>query len=500
MSEAISKDARGILNSTGPQALRAAVQNLEPIEPPAPAAARTPNLIKFIDSDVGNAERFHLLYGANVRHVAESGQWLLWNGRRWTPDNDGATIRLFIATMRTLAAQAIQLDDQNAARAKSAYALKCTNLDKVRSGLEMAKAIRGITVSVNDLDRNPWLVGTPDGLVDLRTGKPTAPDPSQLVTKAIGTAHNATADCPLWRSFLATVTGGDTELADYLQTAVGYTLTGLCREQCLFFLHGTGSNGKGVFSEIIKALLGDYGQTAPESIFTRDKNSSATNDVARLAGCRLAIAAELDEGSAFAESRIKALTGNDTITARFLHKEFFDFQPTHKFWISGNHKPTVRGTDQGIWRRLRLVPFTVRIADDKKDPALAEKLLAELPGILNWAIQGCDNWQRRGLIAPACVRQATEDYRREEDVIGQFLDDCTAEQRAARTPTTAVYQAYDLWAAREGIQSKYRLTARRLIRRIEEHGYTRTKSHGTPVWQSLTLSTDESGEDGEDTT
>ena len=500
MSEAtLTKDARSILNTDGKQALRAAVLDAEPIETKAPepltrAHIITPSLIKFSDSDAGNAERFHLLHGENVRHVAESGQWLLWNGNRWQADTDGAIVRLFIAAMRTLAAQAVGLDDPNAARAKSAYALKCTNLDKVRAGLEMAKAIQGITVSVNDLDGDPWLIGTPDGMIDLRAEKPATPDPLQLITKSIGTAYNASADCPLWHGFLKTVTGGDTELAAYLQTAVGYTLTGLCREQCLFFLHGTGCNGKGVFSETIKALLGDYGQTAPETLFTRDRNSSATNDVARLSGTRLAIAAELDEGAAFAESRIKSLTGSDTITARFLHKEFFDFQPSHKFWISGNHKPTVRGTDQGIWRRLRLVPFTVRIPDEQKDPALAEKLLGELPGILNWALAGCRDWQHRGLVSPACVNKATQDYRREEDVIGQFLDDCTAEQAAARTPTTAIYQAYDLWAEREGIQSKFRLSARRLIRRIEEHGFTRTKSHGSWVWQALSLSSANSGD------
>lgn len=502
-STAQPKDARGILTTHGKPGLIAALQDLEPLDITPQAEHQSladriaPNLTAFSDSDAGNAERFHLLHGENVRHVAESGQWLLWNEARWEADKDGAIVRRFIATMRQFAGQAVSLPDPQSAQGKSSFALRSTNLEKVNAGLALAKSIEGVTVSVSDLDGNPWLVGTPNGAIDLRTGKPTKPDRKQLLTKSIGTAYDAAADCPLWNGFIETVTGGDTELAAYLQTAVGYTLTGLCREQCLFFLHGTGCNGKGVFSETIKALLGDYGQTAPETLFTRDRNSSATNDVARLAGCRLAIAAELDEGAAFAESRIKALTGSDTITARFLHKEFFDFQPTHKFWISGNHKPTVRGTDQGIWRRLRLVPFTVRIADDQKDPALADKLLSELPGILNWALRGCDNWQRHGLTAPACVRQATEDYRREEDVIGQFLDDCTKQERSARTPTVRVYSAYELWAEREGIQPKFRLSARRLIRRIEEHGFTRTKYNGTPAWLSLSLSGGNSGGDGE---
>jgi putative DNA primase/helicase len=502
---ATPKDARGILLEHGPEALRAAVLDVEAVDTEAPAIANdstpakpvAPALLDYPDSDAGNAERFHAMHGRDVRHVAESGQWLLWNGHRWQPDTDGAIVRAFIATMRTMAKQAVALPDPQAAQSKAGFSLRSTNLEKVRCGLELAKSIQGVTVAVSELDADPWLVGTPDGALDLRTGQPITPERRQLLTKSIGARFDAGTGCPLWLAFLDTVTGGDAELSAYLQAAVGYTLTGLCREQCLFFLHGNGQNGKGVFSETIKALIGDYGQTAPESLFTRDRNSNATNDVARLAGCRLAIAAELDEGSAFAEARIKALTGADTITARFLHREFFDFVPSHKFWISGNHKPTVRGTDTGIWRRLRLIPFTVRIPDEKKDTALAGKLLAELPGILNWALAGCLEWQRRGLVAPECVRRATEDYRREEDVIGQFLDDCTEPEAGARTPTVSVYQAYERWAEREGIQPKFRLSARRLIRRIEEHGHARSKSNGTPVWHTLTLSDGQSGEDGE---
>lgn len=207
----------------------------------------------------------------------------------------------------------------------------------------------------------------------------------------------------------------------------------------------------------------------------------------------MAVASELDEGAAFAESRIKALTGGDTITARFLHQEFFDFAPTHKFWISGNHKPTVKGTDFGIWRRIRLIPFTVRIPEDQKDPNLTAKLADELPGILNWAIEGCQRWRRDGLRVPQCVRQATESYRLEEDVIGQFLTDCTGEQAGARTLTTSVYEAYGRWADREGIQERYRLTARRLIKRIEEHGFTKIKSCGVNLWENLILN---DGHDG----
>ena len=445
------------------------------------------DLIGLPNSDAGNAERLHALHGRNIRYVSNSGQWLVWDRNRWMPDSTGQIVRMFIETMRCTARLATEIKNPAEAQNATRFALKSTNRPQVDAGIALAQSIAGVSISITDLDADPWIVGCSNGVIDLRQGRDVRPTRGQHITKSIGTRYDPQATCPTWERFLHTVTRGDSELIGYLQTAVGYTLTGGTSEQCLFFLHGTGQNGKGVFSETIKRLAGDYGQTAPESLFTKDKPGGATNDIARLAGCRMAIASELDEGAAFAESRIKALTGGDTITARFLHQEFFDFRPTHKFWISGNHKPTVKGTDFGIWRRIRLIPFTVRIPDEEKDPSLADKLAVELPGILNWSIAGCLRWQREGLRVPSCVTQATESYRREEDVIGQFLTDCTEEQAGARTLTTSVYQAYGQWAAAEGIQERYRLNSRRLIRRIEEHGFNRMKSHGVPVWETLIL-------------
>jgi len=450
---------------------------------------QAPRLIDLPYSDAGNSERLQVIHGANIRHVSSSGQWLVWNGVRWKIDENGEIIRRFIQTMRQTARDAVGLSDPEEAQAIASFALRSTNRAKVESGIALAKSLPGITVSVGELDADPWLVGCGNGAIDLRAGAFLEPRREHLITKSIGAAFDPAARCPTWEKFLRTVTNGDTELVEFLQSAIGYTLTGSTSEQCLFFLHGTGQNGKGVFSETVKRLSGDYGQTAPESLFTKDRNSSATNDAARLTGCRMAIAAELDEGAAFAESRLKALTGGDTITARFLHHEFFDFQPTHKFWISGNHKPTVKGTDFGIWRRIRLIPFTIRIPETEKDTRLADKLAAELPGILNWAIEGCRRWQREGLLVPQCVKRATESYRREEDVVGQFLSDCTLEESGTRTLSTSLYEAYGQWATREGIQERFRLNARKLARRIEEHGFNRVKSNGVLMWESMNLNT-----------
>jgi putative DNA primase/helicase len=447
--------------------------------------APVPSLTIYHLTDAGNAERVHAYAGQNFRYVVESGQWLLWNGHRWNPDSDGAMVRLFVSVMKETGRQAFDLPDRTRADDIVKHAMKSMDAGKVSSGLTMLKSILGVSVSVNDLDADAWLIGTSDGMIDLKTGKPTAPDRSKLVTKKIGTRYDQEAICPTWITFLHTVTAGDAELIDFLQSGIGYTLTGSTREQCLFFLHGSGQNGKGVFSETVKSLLGDYGQVAPESLFTKDRNQSASNDVARLSGCRMAIAAELEEGAEFAESRIKSLTGSDTITARFLYQELFDFTATHKFWISGNHKPSVKGSDLGIWRRIRLIPFTVRIPDSEKDKNLADKLRDELPGILRWSLDGCLKWQRDGLEAPQCVKQATEEYRADEDIIGQFLAECTVEDRDDRVLMSSLYESYQGWAIKGGI--KRPLMARILNKKLEERGLHRMKSNGGKYWEGIAL-------------
>ena len=436
-------------------------------------------------TDSGNAERVHAYAGSNFRYVSESGQWILWDGHRWTPDTNGGMVRLFVSVMKLTGLDAFKCGDADLAKSISRHALKSMDTRNVTAGLKMLQSILHVSISVNDLDADPWMIGTADGMIDLKTGTPIIPDRSKLITKMIGTAHDPAATCPTWERFLGTVTGGDTELIGYLQSAVGYTLTGSNREQCLFFLHGSGCNGKGVFSETIKRLMGAYGQTAPESLFTKDRNQSATNDIARLAGCRMAIAAELEEDACFAESRIKSLTGGDTITARFLHQEFFDFVPTHHFWISGNHKPTVKGSDLGIWRRIRLIPFAVRIGEGEKDPNLADKLAAELPGILNWALEGCLRWQRDGLRTPQCVSKATEEYRIEEDVIGQFLEECTVDEADCRTLMSTLYEAYQGWAVKAGM--KHPLTVKNLNRKLDDRGLPRLKSGGGRFWVGIAV-------------
>jgi putative DNA primase/helicase len=424
------------------------------------------NLVCYPCDDSGNAERFHAIHGASFRYHRESGTWLKWNGIRWTAANDECT-QAFIQTMRTLIIQSAAIADRTTMDSLVRHASRSCDLHKVKAGIELAQSIPNVSVTSSMLDHDQMLVCAENAVIDLRTGKEIPADRGQLITKQIGTTYDPQATCPQWEAFLETVTGGDKELIRFLQTAIGYTLTGLTTEQCLFFLHGRGQNGKGVFTKIIEALLGDYAQTAPESLFVVNKNGGGIpNDLARLVGCRLSVAAELDESAAFAESRLKSLTGSDTITARFLHKEYFDFSPSHKFWISGNHKPAIKGTDMGIWRRIRLIPFTITIPEEQKDKRLAEKLKGEMPGILNWAIAGCLRWQSEGLLVPSCVKSATDEYRAAEDIIGQFISEAT--EPHGETTKADLYAHYVSWADKAGMRHK--LTAKKFNERITERG------------------------------
>jgi putative DNA primase/helicase len=442
------------------------------------------DLVHFPNDDSGNAERFHAIHGENFRYHRDSGTWLKWNGIRWTEAND-EVMQAFITTMRKLAVQAGNYYDIGTGKDVSKHAFKSCDLPKVKAGIELARSIPNVSITSSMLDHDQMLVCAENAVIDLRTGKEIPANRGQLITKQIGTRFDPAATCPQWESFLETVTGGDKELILFLQTAIGYTLTGLTSEQCLFFLHGKGQNGKGVFTTIIEALLGDYSQTAPESLFVVNKNGGGIpNDLARLVGCRLSVAAELDESASFAESRLKSLTGSDTITARFLHKEYFDFAPTHKFWISGNHKPAIKGTDMGIWRRIRLIPFTVTIPEEKKDKRLTEKLRSEMPGILNWAIAGCLRWQSEGLKVPSCVKRATEEYRAAEDVVGQFITEATAPHD--EVTKADLHQHYLSWCDKSGIRSK--LTSRKFNDRIAERADIEdARTNKGVLWRGISI-------------
>jgi putative DNA primase/helicase len=275
-------------------------------------------------------------------------------------------------------------------------------------------------------------------------------DRNALHTKLAAVHHDATATCPTWLWFLDWAMQGDQELVAFLKRAVGYSLTGTVSEQVLFFLHGAGENGKSTFLNVLQELLGEYGAAAESELLLATDHARHPTGLADLMGRRFVVAQELEDGRRLAEALVKQLTGGDVIKARRMRQDFFQFWPTHKLWMAANHKPGVRGTDHAIWRRIRLIPFLATVAPGQRDERLPDKLRAELPGILNWAIEGCLEWQHGGLQAPAAVIEATSSYRQEQDHVGRFLADCCELGDDRSVAAKDLRTAYETWCDENG--------------------------------------------------
>jgi putative DNA primase/helicase len=345
--------------------------------------------------------------------------------------------------------------------------------------------------SPDEFDADDWLLNLENGVLNLRTFEFMPHNPNLKLTKSAPVTYDPNADCPKWKAFLQRIFNNNERLIRFVQRAVGYSLTGSTREQCLFFLYGTGANGKSTFLEVIRALLGDYAVTAEFSTFVADRKSSVRNDIARLHSARLVTAIEVGEGKRFAEELIKTLTGGDTVAARFLYREFFEFKPRFKVWLAANYKPEIRGTDYAIWRRIRLIPFTVTIPPEEQIPNLAEQLKEELSGILNWALEGLRDWLANGLQPPPEVTEATEAYRAEMDIVGLFVQDACVTDPKAVTPSKTLYEAFREWCAENGYEP-FGQTAfgRRLAAKGFSHILTYVNGRRCRCWVGIRLRSD----------
>lgn len=347
----------------------------------------------------------------------------------------------------------------------------------------LARTLAGMTITVDTLDRNAWLIGCQNGTIDLKTGQLREPVREDLITQVLPVDYDPDQDCPTWIRFLNRVLDGNQALIDFVQRAIGYTLTGDTSEQCLFFLHGRGKNGKTTFVEVLSALMGNYGLKTSTETFMSKKQAGIPNDIAALAGKRFVFAAETEEGRRLNEVLIKELTGGDTINARFLHQEFFNFKPVHKIWMAGNHKPVIRGTDDGIWRRLRMLPFNVQIPEEERDPQLLAKLTAELPGILAWAVIGCLKFSEEGLNPPQDVVIATTAYRAEMNVFGAWLEDCCVMSPTLTTSVAALYGSYTAWCTTNNEQA---YPMRRFSAALAEQDCVPKRGHGgIRLWKGI---------------
>lgn len=397
--------------------------------------------------DMGNAKRLIRASDGNIRFNYTDNVWLLWDGCKWAKDDTGGIFRLCDRAVASME-QELKLyhSDHNMEEAFQKHMKKSRSFNSKKAMEQETKHL--VPVTATELNRNHNLLNTPGGIVDLRTGEVTAPDSKKYMTMAVKCAPAERADCPRWKQFLQEIFCKDGDLIRFIQKAIGYSLTGSTAEQCVFFLLGSGSNGKSTFVEILRHMFDSYATNVQaESIMMRGKSGgSASSDIARLAGARFVTSAEPSEGMRINEGLLKQISGEDIVTARKLYGNEFDFTPHFKLWMSTNHKPIIRGTDNGIWRRIRMIPFDACFEDSKKDRTLKYKLVKELPGILRWAIDGCLLWQSEGLVMPRAVQQATDAYRAEMDVVSAFLDACCTIGQG-EVKSSQLYAAYCAWAS-----------------------------------------------------
>lgn len=430
----------------------------EPVSPEAVALAEkalNEELTHYPMTDMGLGERLVRRHGGELRYCHQWGKWLTWDGRRWKPDETNEIARRAKLTIRQIYAEAAAVspdDTTNRASDLVAFAKKSEARDRLMAMIAMAQSELEVSVTSDTLDADPWLLNCANGTLDLQTGELSPHTPIHLLTKCLPVDLDPSAAAPQWEKFLERVLP-DPQVRAYVQRAVGYALTGVTSEQCLFFLFGSGSNGKSIFAGTLEALLNDYwDKTRAETLMQQKNGGGIPNDVAALAGLRLVTVSEVNDGQKLNEALVKDMTGGDRMSARFMRAEFFTFQPVFKLWLYGNHKPQIKGTDDGIWRRMRLIPFTVTIPDDEKDRHLLEKLKQELKGVLAWAVRGCMEWQRIGLCEPSEIIEATNGYRNEMDALSDFLTEYCAFDPQGTVAKKALFDVYEQYCRDIGEQ------------------------------------------------
>jgi putative DNA primase/helicase len=475
----------------------------EPDNDPAPQPARPITLGREHETDLGNARLLVRHFGRDLRHCHPWKKDLVWDGRRWHQDNTGQLERWAKEVARILFREG--LNAEGAERKKLvAHALKSESAKSIRATAALARSEPGVPVLPDDLDKDQWLLNCVNGTLDLRSGRLREHRREDGLTKLCPTAFRPGAPCPTWESFLARIFNGNGELVSYLRRVLGYCLTADTREHCLWILWGAGSNGKSTLLETVLSVLGpDYSLTAAPDLLL-SKGDAHPTERADLFGRRFVVSVETDDGRRLAEGFVKTLTGGDRQRARRMREDFWEFLPSHKVFLCTNHKPQVRGTDHAMWRRLRLVPFTVTFwnPDDAEhrgrlpdglvqDKALRDKLRAEAPGILDWCVRGCLEWQAEGLGMPDAVRAATAAYRNEQDLVAGFLAECCIEGSDFRCRRSDLYGRFERWCEQNGEAKGSNLpSGRKFGEALTDRGFERYTSNGT-WYRGLTLWQDE---------
>lgn len=446
-------------------------------------------------TDMTNAQRLVARHGRDLRNLYTErgpGSWLAWQGGRWARDADGEVVVRAKETLRAAYAEVPNCKEKEHKIRFMRALLASERQNRLAGMISLAASEKGVPVRETELDADPWLLGVPNGVVDLRTGTLRAATRSDLITKHAGCAYDENAECPRWKSFLSEVLGENAALVAFMRRVVGYALTGNTTEQALFLFYGSGSNGKSTLLGVLQKLLGDYGKEAPPGVFLYRESDERRVALGALRGARLVATVETDEGRWLAEALIKTLTGGDRVSTRRLYcADYEEWVPTFKLILVTNHRPIIRDTTHAMWRRLRLVPFTVTIPPEKQDPLLPEKLLAELPGVLRWAIEGCLQWQMLRLAPPTEVVVATNKYQKEQDTIGSFVEDCCVVGDEEWERKAELYKAYREWA--EKVQGEKPMSNRSFVDRLLERGFREERTATTRTWRGLRQARPEQG-------
>jgi putative DNA primase/helicase len=433
-------------------------------------------------TDLGNAEIFSTRNCHRLRHVRERRHWLEYREGRWRVDLTGEAERAAKEVARQRLRDAAEIRDPDRQKRDVRWAMTSQSGQRLREMLSVASTESATVLAADQLDTDPLLLSCANGTLDLRSGTLRDPDPDDLITLGTDIPYLPDATCPRFERHLKEVFDGDAELVDYMRRLTGYTLTGDVREQIVAVLHGTGCNGKDTLVKPIQRIVGDHAQTCAIESFMVVHNRGVRNDLAALHRARLVVASESAEGRRLDEATVKMVSGGNSITARFLYGEFFEFAPRFKVWLITNHRPRVEGDDDAIWRRLRLIPFNVSFLG-REDRELDRKLEAELPGILSWAVRGCLEWQADGLGLPAAVEQATSEYRADEDVFGAFVGErCTLDGQVAPADLRT---AYDQFCRALGEKP---LSASVIGKRLAKRGIRRATREGENVYVGISVS------------
>jgi len=435
-------------------------------------------------TDLTNGELFVQEFGDRVRYCMAWKRWLIWNGNNWKSDECGEIFALAKDFLRGMFLRVARITDHQRAVDLVKHLIKCESLRRRQSLVESASLERSVRITPTEIDQEHFLLNVANGTLDLKTGKLHEPLRERFITKYAPVRYVDDAPSEVWNFFLMRIMDGNARLITFLQKAVGWALTGDMSEQVMFILYGSGANGKSTFLNAIMEILGDYAMSSPTETFMRKHGEGISNDIARLRGTRFVTTVEAEEGKRLSEPLIKQVTGQDTMTARFLYGEYFDFMPTFKIFMATNHKPVIKGNDFGIWRRIKLIPFTVTIPYEERDPNLMDKLRAEREGILRWMVEGCLLWQKERLGEPEEIRAATDEYQEEMDVIGSFIRECCVVDKKGYLKVTSadLYRAYIGWCE---TNSERPFSQRMFGIHLQNMGFGKDRTNQTRYWVGL---------------